>query len=108
MEYEELKRILEQLDILIKKLGQNKVSKKDIEALREIIFHLDALIIKVKTAEKSFPLLPQLLEDLTVANDHLRKVLLDEEATTYVHQTTGHQQTNDKFFANLVSQIKKF
>lgn len=106
MKDENFLSIIDLLDELIKKLNDNQVSQKDIEALREIIFHLDSMIIRVKKENANFPFLPEIIKDLTTANEHLRKVLLDEEKTTFNHSESEKQDSNNQLFASLINQIK--
>lgn len=106
----EVENIYQQVDKLIEHLkNQTQLSYKDIEFLRQVIFHVDGLLNKMNSSEETqeFDIVKNdLIKYLDEANQHLRKVLLKHDGTQVEH-TDDNQEKNDKFFVELISQLKK-
>ena len=106
----DLQATTEQVDKIITHLkNQERLSREDINFLEEVVFHLNALIVRLKNQKT-----PGLdlayhdsLEFLTTANEHLRKVLVREENTTYVHSSPEKQKNNNYLFGTLIRQIQQ-
>lgn len=105
----EVKKVFQQIDQLIAHLkNQGNLSQKDVEFLREVIFHIDGLLSKLNLQEESEDIdivKNDLVHYLTDANEHLRKVLLDHEGTDHTHHP-DHQDKNNRFFVEMIQQLK--
>ncbi len=105
----QLQSLVSEVEIVIDHIGsQTGLSQSDVEFLREVIFHLDAIIVKIKNDfEKNQNLiLMDVVEKLSDANNHLRNVLLHEESCQLQHSET-HQKQNDLIFLKLIKRIKQ-
>ena len=106
----EVENIYQQIDRLIDHLGkQSKLSQKDVEFLRKIIFHIDGLLNKLNLNAQDGDRVDiyrnDLINDLTQANEHLRNVLLAHEGTEHIHHPSD-QKKNDEFFVEMIRQLK--
>lgn len=105
----EVEKVFQQIDQLIAHLkNQGNLSQKDVEFLREVIFHIDGLLNKLNLQEETQEIdivKNDLIHYLTDANDHLRKVLLDHEGTDHQHHPE-HQEENNRFFVDMIHQLK--
>lgn len=107
---EDLESTIAMVDTVLQHLkNQGKASKQDIAQLKEIIFHLDGLLVRLKAEpDGQNDLLTQdVIRFLSSALENMRDVLESEEDTEHEHQKEGHQESNDNLFASLVKQIQQ-
>lgn len=100
--FDEIEKVLTHID------AQQQLSLDDIEYLRNIIFHIDGLLnsLEQRTEETHALILQEVTKNLREANQHLRKVLLREESTTFVH-TPDKQKHHEKLFTGLIRRIQE-
>ncbi len=104
----QLQTFLTEVDSLIAHLKkQGSPSKADIHLLRDLIFEIDGLLVKLKNDQdaQSNLVIQDVTQTLQDANEHFRSVLLKEEATQFDHPPKN-QELNNHLFASLVRQIK--
>lgn len=105
---EEIQQILQQLEAVHKRLEiQQGFSKEDIKSLRQLLFHLDALINKIKNRSKKQESIAfqELLNYFQDSAGSLRRIILEQENSDYLH-LANHQRENDATFMKLITQLE--
>lgn len=106
----DLEATVEQLDKIISHLSdQENVSQQDVVSLRQVIFHLDSLLIKLRNQSSSSGdiVTHDLINYISSAQKHLSSVLVDQENTEYQHAKASHQDHNNRMFASLINYVSK-